>query len=113
METWFSDIPRLGMIMEYGYAYKMHDEAEQDDTISTNVVVGDESKWRPSIGSWDIDFSWKGEVMEVLQHYANRTPGAYIDVSLESCLTWHYHHADLEFGQAQAEELYTGHGLAC
>ena len=107
METWFSDIPRLGMIMEYGYAYKMHDEAEQDDTISTNAVGGDESKWRPSIGSWDIDFSWKGEVMEVLQHYANRTPGAYIDVSLESCLTWHYHHADLEFGQAQAKELYT------
>ena len=33
--------------------------------------------------------------------------GAYIDVSLESCLTWHYHHADLEFGQAQAKELYT------
>lgn len=111
METWFSGIPRLGLIMEYGYAYRMHDEVKESETGSRYLLDSTsdrvESKWSPSVGSWDIDFSWKGEVMEVLQHYAIRTPGAYIDVSLESCIAWHYHHADLEFGQAQAKELYT------
>ena len=35
---------------------------------------------------------------------AERTPGAYIDVSLESCIVWHYHHADIDIGQAQAKD---------
>ena len=59
--------------------------------------------------SWKLGhkFELKTEVMEVLHHYAERTPGAYIDVSLESCIVWHYHHADIDIGQAQAKELYT------
>ena len=110
METWFSGIPRLGLIMEYGYAFKMHNESNNNDNCYSNSPFSTgriKSTWHPTAGNWDTNLSWKTEVMEVLHHYAERTPGAYIDVSLESCIVWHYHHADIDIGQAQAKELYT------
>jgi trehalose-6-phosphate synthase/trehalose-6-phosphatase len=111
METWFSEIPRLGLIMEYGYAFKLHDEesiSNGDYQYENNASTGRvKSKWYPTSGSWDINLVWKHDVMEILHHYATRTPGAYIDVSLESSIVWHYHHADIDVGQAQAKELYT------
>ena len=110
METWFSGIPRLGLIMEYGYAFKMHNESNNNDNCYSNSPFSTgriKSTWHPTAGNWDTNLGWKTEVMEVLHHYAERTPGAYIDVSLESCIVWHYHHADIDIGQAQAKELYT------
>ena len=54
----------------------------------------------------DLDTSWKDVVRPIMQYFAERTPGTYIE-SKESSLAWHYRDADPPFwglaGQGHAD----------
>jgi trehalose 6-phosphate synthase/phosphatase len=52
----------------------------------------------------NFDANWKPNIMGVLEHYTERTPGSYIENKTHS-LTWHFRDADDEFGNFQASEL--------
>jgi trehalose 6-phosphate synthase/phosphatase len=47
---------------------------------------------------------WKKDVHDVLEHFADRTPGSYVEEK-EFSLVWHYRMADPEFGEWLANEL--------
>ncbi|KAJ1551884.1 Trehalose-6-P synthase/phosphatase complex synthase subunit, partial [Cladochytrium tenue] len=51
-----------------------------------------------------VDGSWREVVRPVLRHYADRTPGSFIEEK-EVNLTWHFEEADREFAAWQAAEL--------
>jgi trehalose 6-phosphate synthase/phosphatase len=64
---------------------------------------------RPAGGEWTsarpgADGGWKTRVLPVLEHYADRTPGSFIEEK-EHCLVWHYRLSDPEFGDWVANEL--------
>ncbi|KAK4991970.1 threalose-6-phosphate phosphatase [Elasticomyces elasticus] len=49
------------------------------------------------------DMSWQSKVLEVFQHYTERTQGSFIERK-KIALTWHYRRADPEYGAFQARE---------
>lgn len=49
------------------------------------------------------DMSWQSEVLDVFQHYTERTQGSFIERK-KIALTWHYRKADPEYGAFQARE---------
>lgn len=49
--------------------------------------------------------NWKSQILPVMQHFAERTPGVVIEEG-EASLTWHYADADTDFGLWQARDLY-------
>jgi trehalose 6-phosphate synthase/phosphatase len=51
-----------------------------------------------------IDPAWRSTIRPLFEHYTERTPGSFIE-DKEVNLTWHYRHADPEFGAWQAAEL--------
>ncbi|KAJ3217078.1 Trehalose-6-P synthase/phosphatase complex synthase subunit [Dinochytrium kinnereticum] len=51
-----------------------------------------------------VDSSWRDTIRPLFQHYTERTPGSFIEEK-EINITWHYRHADPEFGSWQAAEL--------
>ena len=51
-----------------------------------------------------LDTSWKDVVRPIMQYFAERTPGTYIE-SKESSLAWHYRDADPHFGAWQAKDM--------
>ncbi|KAI9342782.1 glycosyltransferase family 20-domain-containing protein [Zopfochytrium polystomum] len=51
-----------------------------------------------------VDASWRETVRPLFQHFAERTPGSFIEEK-EITLTWYYQNADVEFGAWQAAEL--------
>jgi len=65
-----------------------------------------------SMGSYDGTSSdsdemvskWKGNVKQVMEFFAERTPGALVDEG-EATLTWHFVDADREFGLSQSRAL--------
>lgn len=48
---------------------------------------------------------WKSQILPVMQHFAERTPGVVIEEG-DASLTWHYADADTDFGRWQARDLY-------
>ena len=85
LDRWFSGVPGLAMAAEHG------------------------ALMRPAGGEWSsarpgADASWKTRVLPVLEHYADRTPGSFIEEK-EHCLVWHYRLSDPEFGDWVANEL--------
>jgi trehalose 6-phosphate synthase/phosphatase len=46
---------------------------------------------------------WQREVMEIYQHFTERTQGSFIERK-KVALTWHYRRADPEYGAFQARE---------
>jgi trehalose 6-phosphate synthase/phosphatase len=85
LDRWFSSVPGLALAAEHGALMR-----------------------RPG-GEWqavrpDADASWKARVLPVLEHYADRTPGSFIEEK-EHCLVWHYRLSDPEFGDWVANEL--------
>ncbi|OJJ51878.1 hypothetical protein ASPSYDRAFT_96075 [Aspergillus sydowii CBS 593.65] len=49
------------------------------------------------------DMGWQKEVMEIYQHFMERTHGSFIE-SKKVALTWHYRRADPEYAAFQARE---------
>lgn len=47
---------------------------------------------------------WKAQVRPVMEHFAERTPGAMLEEG-EATLTWHYNDADTDFGRWQVRDL--------
>lgn len=59
------------------------------------------SEW---ISEVDTDPAWKQSVMPILQRYADRCNGAFIEDKVVS-LVWHYRNAESEVGQLRSQEL--------
>jgi trehalose 6-phosphate synthase/phosphatase len=57
-----------------------------------------------------LDVDWKDRLFPILQVYADRLPGAFVEEK-EFSLAWHYRAVDAEQGRAAAREL-TDHLLA-
>jgi len=60
------------------------------------------NSWKPMRD--DLGEEWKEDVLPLLDHYVDRTPGAFVE-DKEFSLAWHYRLADAEFGLSQAQEL--------
>ena len=85
LDRWFSGVAGLSLAAEHG------------------------ALMRPPGGEWrtvrpDVDGSGKARVLPVLEHYADRTPGSFIEEK-EHGLVWHYRLSDPEFGDWVANEL--------
>ena len=86
LERWFGKIPNLWLAAEHG-AVLRHPGSSEWDSSHPNVPD-----------------NWKSEVYEVLEHFADRTPGSYVEEK-EYSLVWHYRMSDPEFGEWLANEL--------
>jgi trehalose 6-phosphate synthase/phosphatase len=86
LEGWFAKVPGLWLVAEHG------------------ALV------RPAGGSgWETlhpsaSTAWKESVLPVLEHFADRTPGSFIEEK-EYCLVWHHRMADPDMGEWLANEL--------
>lgn len=58
-----------------------------------------------SITSESAVLDWKSQIMPVMVHFAERTPGVVIEEG-DASLTWHYVDSDTDFGRWQARDLY-------
>jgi trehalose 6-phosphate synthase/phosphatase len=63
---------------------------------------------KPRSDDWEnlaerSNMAWQKEVIEVFQHYTERTQGSFIERK-RVALTWHYRRADPEYGAFQARE---------
>ena len=81
---WFGHVPGLGLAPEHG------------------------ARWRlPGDSTWQgryAESEWKDGVRPILQHFADRTPGSFVEEK-ELALVWHYRTIDAEFGEWLATEL--------
>ncbi|KAJ6153806.1 HAD-superfamily hydrolase subfamily IIB [Penicillium chermesinum] len=85
LEEWMGHIPELGLSAEHGCFIR-----------------------KPRSDDWEnlaerSDMGWQKEVMEVFQHYTERTQASFIERK-RVALTWHYRRADPEYGAFQAAE---------
>jgi trehalose 6-phosphate synthase/phosphatase len=84
IERWFGSFP-IGLHAEHGFWSRMPGSRE----------------W---VARGRIDDDLKRRVAPILQEFAARTPGAFVEEKTAS-LAWHYRLADPEFGLLQAREL--------
>ncbi|PKY07710.1 hypothetical protein P168DRAFT_313857 [Aspergillus campestris IBT 28561] len=85
LDEWMGHIPELGLSAEHGCFVR-----------------------KPGSDDWEnlaerSDMGWQKEVLEVFQHYTERTQGSFIERK-RVALTWHYRRADPEYGAFQARE---------
>ncbi|KAJ2323828.1 Trehalose-6-P synthase/phosphatase complex synthase subunit, partial [Coemansia sp. RSA 2681] len=85
MDRWFRGVG-VGLAAEHGLFYR-----------------------HPGAATWQglpapADAAWRAAVLPLLQHYAERTPGSFVETK-EAGVTWHFRNADPEFGEWQASEL--------
>lgn len=85
LDEWMGHIPELGLSAEHGCFIR-----------------------QPGSDDWEnlaerTDMGWQKEVVEVFQHYTERTQGSFIERK-RVALTWHYRRADPEYGAFQARE---------
>jgi trehalose 6-phosphate synthase/phosphatase len=85
LDEWMGHISELGLSAEHGCFIR-----------------------QPSTDDWEnltekFDMAWQKEVMEIFQHYTERTQGSFIERK-RVALTWHYRRADPEYGAFQAKE---------
>lgn len=88
LDEWMGHIPELGLSAEHGCFIR---KPGHDD-------------WESLAASTDM--RWQKAVMEIFQHYTERTQGAFIERK-RVALTWHYRRADPEYGSFQAQECRT------
>jgi len=81
--TWFGDIP-VGMVAEHGIWSK---RADGDWQISDNLTK-----------------DWKEEILPVMNLFAERTPGSFIEEK-EYSLVWHYRKTGPKLGELRSREL--------
>jgi trehalose 6-phosphate synthase/phosphatase len=86
IEAWFGTIRGLWLAAEHGATVRSPDTKEWE-TLRRNYPV-----------------DWKDQVYPVLEHFADRTPGSFIEEK-EYSLVWHYRMSDPEFGEWLANEL--------
>lgn len=85
LDEWMGHIPELGLSAEHGCFIR-----------------------KPRSDDWEnlaeqTDMGWQKEVMDVFQHYTERTQGSFIERK-RVALTWHYRRVDPEYGAFQAKE---------
>ncbi len=73
------------------------------------ALVAEHGAWiRPRNGSWQLakplNDSWKPAARPILQTYADRLPGAFIEEKQYS-IVWHYRRADPELACARVKEM--------
>ncbi|OJJ43360.1 hypothetical protein ASPZODRAFT_19446 [Penicilliopsis zonata CBS 506.65] len=85
LDEWMGHIPELGLSAEHGCFIRQPCSDDWENLAeSTNM-------------------GWQKEVVEVFQHYTERTQGSFIERK-RVALTWHYRRADPEYGAFQARE---------
>lgn len=85
MDRWFSDF-NFHLIAEHGFYFK-HRNAHEWVQFEAHV-----------------DLSWKSRVADILLHYADLTPGSFVEEKTAS-VAWHYRSAEPEFGAWKAHQL--------
>ncbi|KAF2147444.1 glycosyltransferase family 20 protein [Aplosporella prunicola CBS 121167] len=85
LDEWMGHITELGLSAEHG-SFMRHPRSEEWENLTEKT-----------------DMSWQSEVMQVFQHYTERTQGSFIERK-KIALTWHYRRADPEYGAYQARE---------
>lgn len=85
LDGWLGHIPNLGLSAEHGCFVKSPNESAWNNLVE------------------DVDTSWKNEILQVFQHFTERTPGSFIEEKHVS-IVWHYRLADQDFGSWQAKE---------
>ncbi|HVG31131.1 MAG TPA: bifunctional alpha,alpha-trehalose-phosphate synthase (UDP-forming)/trehalose-phosphatase [Pyrinomonadaceae bacterium] len=86
LEAWFGGVKGLWLAAEHGAIMRS-----------------------PSTKAWEMyrerySDSWKSQVLPVLEHFVNRTPGSLVEAK-EFSLVWHYRMSDPVFGEWLANEL--------
>ncbi|KAI9814285.1 MAG: threalose-6-phosphate phosphatase [Thelocarpon impressellum] len=85
LNQWMGDISELGLSAEHG-SFIREPRSEEWENLTEK-----------------FDMSWQKDVMEIFQHYTERTQGSFIERK-RIALTWHYRRADPEYGSFQARE---------
>lgn len=85
LDEWMGHIPELGLSAEHGCFIRQPREDDWENLAERT------------------DMGWQKEVMEIFQHYTERTQGSFIERK-RVALTWHYRRADPEYGAFQAKE---------
>ncbi|KAF2640255.1 alpha,alpha-trehalose-phosphate synthase-like protein subunit Tps2 [Massarina eburnea CBS 473.64] len=85
LDEWMGHISELGLSAEHG-SFLRYPRTEEWENLTEKT-----------------DMNWQSEVMEVFQHYTERTQGSFIERK-KIALTWHYRRADPEYGAFQARE---------
>ncbi|KAL4733394.1 glycosyltransferase family 20-domain-containing protein [Aspergillus similis] len=85
LDEWMGHIPELGLSAEHGCFIRMPRSDNWQNLAETT------------------DMGWQKEVMEIYQHFTERTQGSFIERK-KVALTWHYRRADPEYGAFQARE---------
>ncbi|KAJ9480551.1 hypothetical protein VN97_g13004 [Penicillium thymicola] len=85
LDEWMGHIPELGLSAEHG-CFIRKPGSEDWENLAERSNMG-----------------WQKEVVDVFQHYTERTQGSFIERK-RVALTWHYRRADPEYGAFQARE---------
>ncbi|KAJ5555484.1 hypothetical protein N7535_007922 [Penicillium sp. DV-2018c] len=85
LDEWMGHIPELGLSAEHGCFIRKPGSEEWENLAEKS------------------DMGWQKEVVEVFQHFTERTQGSFIERK-RVALTWHYRRADPEYGAFQARE---------
>ncbi|KAI9204829.1 glycosyltransferase family 20-domain-containing protein [Polychytrium aggregatum] len=122
LDQWFGELP-VGLSAEHGCFVKHPPRvrSELDEIDSSKTIAAVESLlasganedtriqypdgWISLVDqTFEMTQTWRDTVRPLFQYFTERTPGSFIEEK-ELNLTWHYHGADLEFGNWQASEL--------
>ncbi|PGH12587.1 trehalose-phosphatase [Helicocarpus griseus UAMH5409] len=85
LDEWMGHISELGLSAEHGCFIR---QPRSDDWENLTEKS---------------DMGWQNEVMDIFQHYTERTQGSFIERK-KVALTWHYRRVDPEYGAFQARE---------
>ncbi|KAL9122262.1 MAG: hypothetical protein Q9187_001181 [Circinaria calcarea] len=85
LDEWMGHIPELGLSAEHG-SFIRHPGRDDWENLTEK-----------------IDMGWQKDVMDIFQHYTERTQGSFIERK-RIALTWHFRRADPEYGAFQALE---------
>ncbi|OAX81775.1 trehalose-phosphatase [Emergomyces africanus] len=88
LDEWMGHISELGLSAEHG-CFIRQPRSDDWENLTEKSNMG-----------------WQSEVLEIFQHYTERTQGSFIERK-RVALTWHYRRADPEYGIFQARECRT------
>ncbi|KAK5137196.1 hypothetical protein LTR08_000701 [Meristemomyces frigidus] len=88
LDEWMGHISELGLSAEHGSFLR-----EPNSQVWENLTE-------------TMDMSWQTQVMDVFQHYTEKTQGAFVEKK-KIAVTWHYRRSDPEYGAYMARECQT------